>query len=290
MSTYTLEQLSDEGPKFAMAMLIECIKCGEPFVTYGSIRNELEYQLKINKIFPTQIGYVAGSLMNKILEEYPKAPLINVLITRPNGLPGVGVAEYLAKRYKDRSLLKWGSLPNKKKKMIVERERKKILKYSNWDKINKELFGTKAKSKIQKKTENESDYSGKGFGGPAESEEHKKLKKWVSKNPYKIGLKKSFDKGELESRLLSGDVIDVLFSEGNIFRTVEVKSCRSNDDDLKRGIYQCVKYREIKKAEHLPYEIDVQSTLITERDLNPELKERAKLLGVKWKCVSVNKK
>ena len=88
--------------------------------------------------------------------------------------------------------------------------------------------------------------------------------------------------------MLSGDEIDVLFSDGNSFRTVEVKSKRSNDADLKRGIYQCVKYREIKIAEHAPYDVDVQSILVTERELTPELKERAKLLNVKFKCVSVN--
>lgn len=125
-------------------------------------------------------------------------------------------------------------------------------------------------------------------GGPAESEEHKRLKAWVAKNPHGIGVRKSFGCGITESRLLSGDEIDVLFSDGNSFRTVEVKSKRSNNEDLKRGIYQCVKYREIKKAEHAPYDVDVQSILVTERDLTPELKERAKLLKVKWTCVSVN--
>ena len=79
-----------------------------------------------------------------------------------------------------------------------------------------------------------------------------------------------------------------MFSYGNSFRAIEVKSCRSNDEDFKRGIYQCVKYREVKRAEHLPYEIDVESILMTERELNSELKERAKLLGIKLKCVSVN--
>ena len=61
MSTYTVKQLGDEGPQFAMAMLLECIQSGEPFITYGNIGFELEHQLKIKTIFPTQIGHVAGS-------------------------------------------------------------------------------------------------------------------------------------------------------------------------------------------------------------------------------------
>jgi len=289
MTTYTVEQLGNDGPQFAMAMLLECIKSGEPFITYGDIGSELEHQLKIKTIFPTQIGHVAGSLMNRILEIAPNAPLINVLITRPSGIPGVGVGGYLANRYNNNNLRKWDKVSLKRKKEIIERERKKIFKYEKWDEINKELFGKTAKNKLRKKLGTEKDnHNASGHGGLAESIEHKRLKAWVANNPQGIGVRKSFGTGVKESRLLSGDEIDVLFSDGNSFKTVEVKSKRSNNEDLKRGIYQCVKYREVKKAEHAPYNVDVQSILVTERELTPELKERAKLLKVKLKCVSVN--
>jgi len=89
-------------------------------------------------------------------------------------------------------------------------------------------------------------------------------------------------------KLSNSTLIDVLFSDGDSFVVVEVKSKRSNDEDFKRGIYQCVKYREVKSAEHAPYTVNIQSILVTERELAPKLKERAKLLNVKLKCVSVN--
>ncbi|MDH5517417.1 MAG: hypothetical protein OEY36_06320 [Gammaproteobacteria bacterium] len=288
MSTYTVEQLGEEGPPFAMAMLLECIGSGEPFITYGDIGSELEHQLKIKTIFPTQIGHVAGSLMNQILEVAPKAPLINVLITRPNGIPGVGVGGYLADRYNDESLRKWNKVSLKRKKEIIERERKKIFEYTKWSDLNNKLFGKKTPALRKKQEANDDNYKTPHHGGPAESKEHKKLKNWVSNNPKAIGIRQSFGTGVKESRLLSGDEIDVLFSEGDSFVTVEVKSIRSNDEDFKRGIYQCVKYREVKIAEHAPYSVNVQSILVTERQLTPELKERAKILNVKLKCVSVN--
>ena len=288
MSTYTIEQLREEGPPFAMALLLQAIKTGEPFVTYGTIANELEYQLNIPKIFPVPIGHVAGTLMNKILEIDPDAPLINTMITRSSGIPGVGVGSYLANRYNNKKLLKWNTLSLKMQKNIIEREREKIFIYPDWELINEKLFSI-SNIKLKVKSGNEYDYFNNNYGGGVgESEEHLKLKEWVANNPQKIGLNKIFTKGETESRLLSGDIIDVLFSYGNSFRAIEVKSCRSNDEDFKRGIYQCVKYREVKRAEHLPYEIDVESILVTERELNSELKERAKLLGIKLKCVSVN--
>lgn len=293
MANYTIEQLCEDGPQFAMAMLLVCLKSGEPFVTYGAIRDELEHQLKIETIFSIQIGYVAGSLMNKILEIDPKAPLINALITRPTGLPGEGVGGYFADRYKNESYRKWSKVSSKKKRALVDRERTKILRYRQWGKLNKELFGSTAKSKLRKQDGSEVDgfsSTGINYGGPAESEEHKKLKKWVAAHPQKIGLRKSFGKGVPESRLLSGDTVDVLFADGNNFITVEVKSCRSNDEDFRRGLYQCVKYRKVKEAEHLPNKVKVQSVLVTERELNYELKMRARLFDVKFKCVSVNKK
>lgn len=292
MPTYTLEQLGNDGPKFAMAMLLRCLDAGEAFVTYGAIRDELQYQLKIEKIFPTHIGHVAGRLMNRILDIDPNAPLINVLITRPNGIPGDGVGSYLADRYQNRRYRSWNRIPRKEKLSVVERERANIFKYRNWDQVNKQLFGVGVKSKLRVPTGSEADghsTTGMNFGGPAESDEHKKLKKWVSSNAEQLGLARSFGQGTQESPLLSGDTIDVLFAHGNDYVVAEVKSCRSNDVDLRRGIYQCVKYKTVKEAEHAPNKVNVRALLVTERELNAELKNRAHLLKVEFQCVTVNK-
>lgn len=293
MSTYTVEELCEKGPRFAMAMLLNCLKGGESFVTYGAIRDELQYQLGIDTIFPTQIGYVAGSLMNQILEVDQKAPLINALITRPNGLPGVGVGSYFANRYKVPAYNKWKSVAPEKKRALVEREREKVLRYGRWEQINSRLFGKGTEKLLRKREGAEADglpKNGRNYGGEPESEEHKKLKAWVAANPHKIGIGKSFGKGVPESALLSGDTVDVLFNDGTNYFTVEVKSCRSNDDDFRRGIYQCVKYRAVKQAEHHPNKATVRAILVTERELNEELKARARLLNVSVKCVYVNKK
>ena len=112
----------------------------------------------------------------------------------------------------------------------------------------------------------------------------------MATHPHEIGIRKSFGKGKPETSLLSGDTVDVLFSDGNDFAVVEVKSCRSNDEDFHRGIYQCVKYRKVKEAEYFPSKVKVQAVLVTERELISELKIRANLLKVRFKCVLVNKK
>jgi hypothetical protein len=292
MGAYKIEDLEEKGPKYAMALLLNCLKEGQPFVTYGSIRDELQYQLKIEHIFSVHIGHVAGALMNAIIEIYPNAPLINVLITNPEGIPGKGAGEYLADRYNDNSCKHWKTVSRTRKLALVERERRKILSYPHWEKISTKLFGDRTKTKLKKKAGTENDglpKDGRRYGGEAESKEHKALKAWVAKNPQKIGLSKSFGKGVTEHYLLSGDSVDVFFSNGIEFVTVEVKSCRSNDVDFQRGIYQCVKYRNVKEAEYLPSRIKVRAILITERKLNNELMARARMLGVRWKTVTVDK-
>ena len=284
-----MEQLGRLGPKFAMALLLRALKSGEPFVTYGAIREELEHQLAIPKIFPTRIGHVAGTLMDQILAIDPKAPLINVLITRANGIPGTGVGSYLAHRYKNKNLLNWNKLSNRKKLSIVELERKKILRYTKWNEINRRLFGSKVERTLRDQTGNEHDYAASPrFGCLPESKEHKRLKEWVANNPKQIGLSETYGKGKCEQLLLSGDEVDVMFSNDTSFRAVEVKSIRSNDADFRRGIYQCVKYREVRLAEQLPFIADVEAILVTERPLSPELQERARTLGITFKQVKVN--
>ncbi len=286
MSTYTIDDLCSEGPPIAMAMLLACLQRGEPFVTYGQIRAALENKLGVDIIFPTQIGHVAGALMDLILAHDPDAPLINVLITRANGIPGKGAGGYLANRYRQPNLRNWNAIPNRRKLQVVEKERRLIQRYGRWKEISTALFGTDAPWPAPRP--DEADYRGQGRGGEAESAEHKVLKAWVAADPTRIGLPKSLGPGEPEVRLLSGDEVDVMFSKEMLFRAVEVKSIRSGYEDLRRGIYQCVKYREVKIAEMRPYDADVQAILVTERKLPPDLLERARILGIRCRCVAVN--
>lgn len=286
MPKYTIQKLSDEGPPYAMALLLRSLGSGEPFVTYGAIRDELQYQWGIEQIFSTQIGNVAGSLMDKILDVDPKAPLINVLITRADGIPGVGVGSYIARRYRSPRLRNWKDVPRSRKLEIIEREREKVFAYTRWAEINIELFGESYEPKLATpRSDDDRDISPGEFSGPAESEEHKQLKYWVAQNPQAIGLAKFYGEGDIEHYLMSGDEVDVMFRRKTPYRAVEVKSVRSSDADLNRGIYQCVKYREVKLAEHAPFDIDCRCILVTERALPARLKERAKVLDVLSKVV-----
>lgn len=127
--SHSIKEIIDTGVPIALRMLIEAIHKGELFVTYGDIAAKIHEKLGGKNISPRKIGGVADSMMDQILELDPKAPLINALITRADGLPGDGIGGYLAERYRDPKLEEWKTVSKSQKLEIVERERKCV--YTN---------------------------------------------------------------------------------------------------------------------------------------------------------------
>jgi hypothetical protein len=88
--------------------------------------------------------------------------------------------------------------------------------------------------------------------------------------------------GQTEFVLPSGDIVDVLFRSARCRTAVEVKSHISDDADLTRGLFQCVKYRAILRAcrsvEGGSYE--VESRLAIEGRLPEALIATRNTLGV----------
>lgn len=293
MSNYTLEYLQSAGQKYVLAALIKCRTIGEPFVTYGQIKAILQTNLNIKEIFTPKTGGVVGAMMDSILEYDPDAPLINALVTRSDGIPGKGVGSFIEKRYKKETVGDWLLLPKKQKILLVEKIRQNVRQYTHWEDIYSELYGDDLAKTLPETTSTEQDGdpgSSGQFGGGGESEDHKKLKDWVLQNPKLIGIPSSFDLAEIEYPLPSGDLVDVMFSDGINFIPVEVKSWRSSYDDMRRGIYQCVKYREVSKAKELPALVTANPILITEEKMPKLLRDRADLLKVRCQHVNVGLK
>jgi hypothetical protein len=81
-----------------------------------------------------------------------------------------------------------------------------------------------------------------GLGG--EGEEHKKLKKWLSEHPERLGLTDVTDVA-IEHTFLSGDSADVVFThESGRYTVVEVETTNPLP-----GAYQAIKYRALLCAE-----------------------------------------
>ena len=89
-----------------------------------------------------------------------------------------------------------------------------------------------------------------------------------------------------EVELLSGDRVDVVSVTEDRTVAIEVKSKDSDWADLRRGVYQCVKYRAVIRAQDIRRNANVESWLVTETPLPHELKRLARRLGIQTKAIS----
>jgi len=288
--SYERKWLNQEGAAYLLSLILEKLgTMDEPFVTYGETAEMLERELETTKIFSLHIGGVAGEMMNQISSVAEDAPPINALVTSTSGIPGDGFAWYYDNLWREKRGKKWEALNNDQKSEVVRDVREAVKDYDGWEQVFQEAFGARPGPLERKKfTEEDGKPPETTFPrGKGESEQHRALKEWACDNPREIGLPQGFI-GTVESDLLSGDRVDVLFTRGEEFAVVEVKSCLSSDDDLRRGIYQCVKYREVIRATRLPVDVDVRTILLSERKLPSEHAARAKLLGVKSRVHKIN--
>ena len=123
----------------------------------------------------------------------------------------------------------------------------KIYAYDKWDAVLKE-FGLKPKPVPKKVIKKNKKVASKKYKGGGEGKEHKKLKLLISSNPSCVGLKNIGLESEVEKYLPSGDSIDVFFENRGNWIGVEVKSKTSDELDILRGLYQCVKYLAVMES------------------------------------------
>ena len=129
------------------------------------------------------------------------------------------------------------------------------------------------------------------YGRSGEGPNHKRLRLWVKKHPDKVEERFHVVRSETEVTLLSGDRVDVVYYGEGKTVAVEVKSIDSDQDDIRRGIYQCVKYEAVMRAQYRAQgkRWSVRSLLVTESPLDDELKQIVERLKVECQVVSVNR-
>lgn len=127
-----------------------------------------------------------------------------------------------------------------------------------------------------------------GLGSGGEGDEHKAMKQFVCENCDEI-LGEHVSDRRVEHELPSGDSVDVTAWNRSSVWHIEVKSRISNDSDIRRGIYQCVKYEAVGRAvesvkRRRPRKI--KALLVVERDLPDQLVKLARVLKVDFRVVS----
>jgi hypothetical protein len=273
------------GPPIAMSMLVRAAKRRET-LTYADIAHRLGEALGA-AVSPRHIGHVAGTLMDRIIEVDPNAPPINVLIiSSTKKLPGHG-ADWYVKRFLPR--VTYGQLTDDQKRAMLRPVHDAIFDFQDWDRVARKAFDGWVPNQDEATDNGESDGKGRrlGFGGPAESDEHRRLKEYVARNPKRFAAPKGCKHGEMEKRLETCDEIDVWFMNPTEEQAIEVKSIRSSDLDLQRGLFQCVKYRALLEARSCIAKSasKVRTRLVTERRLNSNLGSWARLLGIETQTI-----
>jgi hypothetical protein len=285
---------SVQGQQFTLGYLLTVVAANTT-ITYGEIADRLRADLSMEgKVFPTHIGWVVGTLMESILEVVHSAPLINLLVVnQKTGHPGEGADGFLRRRFR---LPAGRPIRQERRKKLVAKAAGAVYAYAEWPNIYRRLFEAKppASDPASLVTGTEIDgvppSSVGGFGGPAESKEHRRLKEHIYTHPRVIGAPAQPNRKNTEQLLLSGDKVDVFFEHGDAAYLVEVKSIRSSEPDLMRGIFQCVKYRAVFEAQRkfTTPELSVNVTLVTEIEPPTQIRDLAKLHDVRCKVVAVN--
>jgi len=222
------EKLYQERARMALPILVRQAHAQETML-YSALAEELGMPNPRNLNFV--LGSIGVTLLNLGEEWESSIPAIqNLVINKSSGIPSAGMGWLVSKEE-----LKKLSLVQKRN--LASASLQNVFAYSRWPEVlealNLKPIGALAPFP-----------SGNKVGG-GEGEEHQKLKLLVAENPVLVGLPKSANKGEVEVTLSSGDKVDVLFRHKGLLIAVEVKSKISDDADLYRGLFQCVKYKAV---------------------------------------------
>lgn len=234
-------KLYQKRARKALPVLVRQAWSGEK-IFYADLAEEL------GMANPRNLNFVLGCVGNTLLslsrrwnEEIP--PIQCLVVNQQSKLPGEGIGWFFDNgAVSGFSREKFARLKIHEKRRVVEAELSQVFGYQRWEELLAELGLGLPESTLG------------GFEvkpsliGSGESEAHRILKEFIANNPRSVGLSGKWDVGEIEKRLLSGDFLDVSFDQGNKWLAVEVKSALSNDDDLVRGLFQCVKYRAVIEA------------------------------------------
>ncbi len=262
-----------QNVRLMLPILIHWAKSGHNEHTYGDLIHA------IGKSKFSGIGhalYAVQEVLNNLSKKAgnKNIPTLNSLCKNAKTmLPSEGF-EFVSPKY--------NQLDEAGKRVFVEGLDSKALNYPHWDWVLDQLelkeatpFTDEQLEAIKKTCQNY---------GSGEGKEHKALKEYILKHPERLGYS-DIVFAETEHILPSGDRLDVYFelSDGDHV-AIEVKPSISTDQDITRGIFQCVKYYAVMEAlrtiECKDYEIEV--ILVSAATLSSQNKSLAVELDIDY--------
>lgn len=267
-------------------------------VTYGEAKQRLETEVGFTTIFSTKMGRPAGALINRIHEVDPAAPLINViLVNQVDRLPSDGAGSFMARRFGQPSLAKLDARERhpERWRLAFERAAGEVYAYGEqrWSELFERVFGepyaSDAIQEERKTRKKGSEHDGVCYGRSGEGPNHRALRLWVQANPQALHRSLAGVRSETEVDLDSGDRVDVVFYAEDRTIVIEVKSRDSDLIDLRRGVFQCIKYRAVQSAMDVRSKPVVEPMLVTESLLPGEIRELLKLHKIGHKIVTLDR-
>ena len=291
--------LGDKWTKYTartvLPLIVWCAKNGRT-ITYGQIDREIVNRGWGHHVIAVQYGHPAGTIGDALIEteedwEDSIPPLNALIVNQTTQLPGDGVNWYLERYAETEKHIDNMSLDEKR--AIVEEIHADIFSYEKWDDLLEEYEMEPLYHGFDEDGHDDeiSKPSRGGWSDEEESEEHNNLKKFIANNPDVVGLGKNSNKGIIEYLFPSSDKADVVFKNGSKYLGVEVKSIISNENDINRGIFQCVKYQSLLRAEQkaLLLPPTARAVLVVEKQLPLGLQNLSDILGIKVIVRRVNK-
>lgn len=193
----------------------------------------------------TQLKHILGIIGSGLAKSDREIPMIQLIVINQKGVVGDEGLGWIVPKDKIPAL----SL--KEKRRLGKGEQQRVFDYHRWGEVLARChleplsLGAPLET-LLKKTAALIPPPGPGGG---EKEDHRILKEYVKAHPNSIDLEQR--PGLTECLLLSGDRMDVFFESPTELVCVEVKGNTSPEDDIRRGIFQCVKYRAVLEAQQI---------------------------------------
>ena len=226
------DKLFQKRARMTLPFLVRQAKAGKP-ISYLDLAAEIGIPnpRNLDKILE-EILLALKKLSKKTGDSIPD--IQDIVINKQTKVPGYYKTD---RRFKKLSLLE--------KRYRLEVELSKVYAYPRWDRVLNQLGLEPLPINLE-----ESVNKLRKFRGGGESEAHKQFKSFLADNPSLLQILAPITNCRIEFGLLSGDKLDILFSTKNSRIGVEVKSKISDEADILRGLFQCLKYRHILEGEN----------------------------------------
>lgn len=273
---------TDEIARLSMPILLSNAPKGRS-ITYKELAEKIQvvFGVPLPKTF-RNYGHPLGKIFRTIRFLWkdwgePVPPINLLVVNGESGRPGDG-AHLINEQY-------WAQAKDKRGKYLGNEGVLGDIYAYNWFKVA-DYLGIELLEKYKIEDRPVELPPPRDFAGP-ESIRHKELKLWIKQNPEFLaegfGI---FTSGTNEKLLRSGDRLDVHFSNRHTELAVEVKVQSGSEDYFEaecfRGIFQCVKYREILRAEQRASgrDANAKAALVYQGSFPKEAFRLAKLLVV----------